>query len=140
MIGVTVNKDSDKVAKVVIINNKGEVLLLTRSKHHKKYAKELDLPGGHIKIGEKPDKGAIREVFEETGLKLSSVSFFKREQNKYFFFVKHNLKEGNLNKIILSEEHDDKKLYKIKDLNKKNMFEQIAIEVLESLQDDQTIN
>tara|TARA_Y100000114_G_C11731066_1_gene313620 strand:+ start:584 stop:985 length:402 start_codon:yes stop_codon:yes gene_type:complete len=133
MIGVTVNKDSDKVAKVVIINNRGEVLLLTRSKHHKKYANELDLPGGHIKVGEKPDKGAIREVFEETGLKLSSVSFFKREQNKYFFFAKH---KSSKIKIVLSDEHDDKKFYKKEDLNDKNMFERIAIEVLEANKGD----
>lgn len=131
MIGVTVNKDSNKVAKVVILNNKGEVLLLTRSKHHKKYAKELDLPGGHIKIGERPEKGAIREVQEETGIKLTSVSFFKKEQNKYFFFAKHNSRN-----ITLSEEHDDYDFYKQEELNNRNKFEQIAIEVLESFEDD----
>lgn len=47
----------------VIQNNK--VLLI----HHKKFGKWLP-PGGHVEPNELPEEAAVREVFEETGLKI----------------------------------------------------------------------
>ena len=63
-------------------------------KYTKKYANELDLPGGHIKNDENLIQGLKREVFEETGLQINSFLFFdkkfqndnsKFEANKLFF-------------------------------------------------------
>lgn len=63
--------DQIKVGAGVIIWQKGKVLLGYRlSKHgHGVWA----FPGGHVEFGEHPDQAVIREVFEETGLKISDV-------------------------------------------------------------------
>lgn len=33
------------------------------------------IPGGHLEYGEHWEEGAVREVMEETGMKISNVSF-----------------------------------------------------------------
>ncbi len=38
-----------------------------------------DLPGGKIQFGESPDTTLIREVLEETGLEISTVSYLKSD-------------------------------------------------------------
>ena len=40
--------------------------------HHKKFNK-WNQPGGHIEDNEKPEETAIREVYEETGLKADTL-------------------------------------------------------------------
>jgi len=64
-------KDSNTVVKAIVLNNNNEVLMLRRSEYTKKYANELDLPGGHIKNDENLIQGLKREIFEETGLKIN---------------------------------------------------------------------
>ena len=54
-------------ATVYILENK-KVLLI----HHKKLQKWLP-PGGHMDENETPPEAAIREAFEETGLKIEIV-------------------------------------------------------------------
>lgn len=58
--------DVKMVAKVVVSNDAGQVLLLKEAD-----GDEWDLPGGHLKDGEDPAAGAAREVEEETGLRLA---------------------------------------------------------------------
>jgi len=48
----------------------GKVLLLKRSDYVDKYAREWDLPGGHLQEDESSEQGLQREVEEETGLEL----------------------------------------------------------------------
>ena len=124
-------KDIDVVAKVVILDSDNKVLLLKRSNYHKKFAGELDLPGGHLKEGENLISGLKREVFEETGLKIKNPVFFEKQKDRYYFFAKYNNK-----KIKLSDEHIDYGFYKEKELNKDKKFEKIAIKVLEKLKND----
>lgn len=50
---------------VYVINNENRYLML----HHKKMNKWLP-PGGKVDLNEIPDAAAIRECFEETGLKV----------------------------------------------------------------------
>ena len=53
MIKVNIVKnDIDAVAKAVIIDSKNRTLFLKRSSYVKKFAKEWDLPGGHLKENE----------------------------------------------------------------------------------------
>lgn len=54
---------------IVFIVNKNRVILV----HHKKEGKWL-APGGHVEQNETPDEAAIREVYEETGLKIDLAS------------------------------------------------------------------
>ena len=121
-------EDSDKVAKIVIYDSKKRVLLLKRSKYHKKYAGEMDLPGGHIKKGEKITVGLKREVKEEPGLSVSGLKFFKRDNNKLFYYAKYKKQP-----ISLSDEHVDYGFYSVKDLNPNNKFEKIALEIMETI-------
>jgi 8-oxo-dGTP diphosphatase len=62
-------KDIDKIVKAVMIQD-GKVLLLKRSDYVDKYAREWDLPGGHLQEDESAEQGLQREVEEETGLEL----------------------------------------------------------------------
>lgn len=56
------------VADAAIINNNGELLLIQK-KHNRLWA----LPGGLLNVGETPANGAIREAFEEAGIRSRPV-------------------------------------------------------------------
>ena len=77
MIKVKIKKDSDIVAKIVLIDKENKILFLKRSDFHKKHPGELDLPGGHLKEDESLSKGLAREVKEETGLDIKNPIYFK---------------------------------------------------------------
>lgn len=51
---------------ILVLNEKEEVLLETRSDNGK-----FSFPGGALNMGEKVKSGAIRETYEETGIKLN---------------------------------------------------------------------
>lgn len=57
------------VAKVVIVDNKNQYLLLERSNHPTLF-NDADLPGGIIEAGESPAEALIREVQEEIGIEI----------------------------------------------------------------------
>lgn len=124
-------EDSDVVAKIVIIDNENRVLMLTRSDYHKKYAGELDLPGGHLKENEPLNKGLKREVKEETNLDIDKAVFYKTVKNKHYFYTKYDSQP-----IKLSNEHVDYAFYEKKDLDPDSKFQKIAIEVLEKIKND----
>ena len=54
---------------VIIVNASGEVLFGKRSGSHAPY---WSIPGGHMEPGESFEQAAIREVAEETGLRLAA--------------------------------------------------------------------
>lgn len=56
---------------VLIWNEQGQLLMGQRKASHGKGT--WSVPGGHIDFGETPEEACIREVEEETGLKLESV-------------------------------------------------------------------
>jgi len=58
-----------QVAKVLIIDNDGCHLLMTRS-NHPTFLNDPDLPGGTIEEGEQVLEAALREVEEEAGILL----------------------------------------------------------------------
>lgn len=55
------------VAKMVIVDDSGRYLLLTRAAHPH-FGDDPDLPGGGVEDGENPREGVVREVYEETGI------------------------------------------------------------------------
>lgn len=65
-------------ASAFIINPENKKILLVK---HSDYDKWLQ-PGGHIEEDETPEEAAVREVFEETGLKIKLIGeHFPREED-----------------------------------------------------------
>ena len=97
------------VSKVIIFNG-GEVLLLRRAA--KSVSEDSpwtwDLPGGHLDAGETFEQAAIREVFEETKLILTEISYVGRDNNndKMTYFYITDQWGGD---IKLSHEHQEYK-------------------------------
>ena len=120
------DKDSKRVAKVIIVDDDNRVLMLKRSNYVDKYAGELDLPGGHIKVGEDFNKGIHREVKEETDLDISDPVFVGKLENLDFYTCKYSGRP-----IKISHEHTGFRFFKQKDLNPANRFDKMALKVLE---------
>lgn len=96
--------DTKNISKVVVLNHRGEVLLLQR-KSNQIFPKKWDLPGGHLVVGETWEQGAIRETKEETNLDLKDLEMiWDKGKNKYF-------KTSNFTGELFSKEelpeHDD---------------------------------
>ena len=68
---------------VIIINGKGELLVARRAKEPAQGT--LDLPGGFVDNEENAEQGMVREIFEETGLRISpdSVEYLFSFPNVY---------------------------------------------------------
>lgn len=60
-------------AKVLIMNNELNVLVIRRSETAPHGALMWDLPGGLIHYGEDPTRAALRETVEETGIVLDEA-------------------------------------------------------------------
>lgn len=66
-------------AGVILFNRKGELLLLLRDNIPTiGHPNHWNIVGGVIEEGETPEEAAIREVQEEIGVRLASVSLFRR--------------------------------------------------------------
>ena len=103
-------KDSTSVAKVIIVD-KNKALVLLRSSGEK-HPNKWDLPGGHIHEGEDIKDGLLREVYEETQLKLQEpIEELYSEGNITYF--KANMPNQD---IKLSHEHTEYKFVNVKTL------------------------
>tara|TARA_Y100000592_G_scaffold99283_1_gene174769 strand:+ start:1268 stop:1672 length:405 start_codon:yes stop_codon:yes gene_type:complete len=123
-------KDVDTVAKAVIIDEKGRVLMLKRSKDLDKYPEKWDLPGGHLKEKENLIKGLKREVEEETSLKIRDPELFHQDKKTYFFITKYDSR-----KIKLSHEHTAYSFIDKKALSEEDKYQRIALKGLEVYND-----
>ena len=96
--------------KVVIRDEEGKCLLIKRSMQSKGNPGKWDFPGGKVDPGETFDEGLLREVFEETKLKISlekPLTMIESESpanRVIYLFMEGNLVKGE---VKLSEEHDD---------------------------------
>jgi 8-oxo-dGTP diphosphatase len=105
--------DKGIIVHTVIRNDNNEILIIRRSRNNDVLPEFWDVPGGTLEDGEDPAYGAVREVLEETGLKIEKPDlFFCRsnvdlKKNKQFitlvFLSKHSNGEISLN----PNEHDD---------------------------------
>ena len=73
-------------ASTFIIDPKRQKILLI---YHKKFQNWIQ-PGGHLAEGENPEDGAIREAYEETGIKIKLV------QKKPFMIEEYHNFVGNI--------------------------------------------
>lgn len=58
--------------KVLLKNPDGKYLLMRRSKYESVFQDKWDIPGGRIDAGSSLSENLAREVFEETGLTMTS--------------------------------------------------------------------
>ena len=61
------------ISKIVIRNSNDEILILLRSKSAPVRPLTWDFPGGLVEVGENPKESVLREVQEETGIKLETA-------------------------------------------------------------------
>ena len=92
--------DVDEIVKAVLVSDSG-VLLLRRAPSEA-HSDKWDLPGGHLIEGEDAESGLLREVWEETGLRIGAAKeMYSQGKNTYF---KASLPSGE---IKLSKEHTE---------------------------------
>ena len=92
----------------VILNSENKVLICKSNKWNQKYV----IPGGHIEAGEKMEAALVREVKEETGLKIYDIqllgiteSIYSKsfQEQKHFIFVDF-ICRSNSDQVVLNEE------------------------------------
>lgn len=100
-------------AKAIIIDHDGRGLVVWRSKTHPHAPITPDLPGGKVEEGETMVQGLIREVEEETGIRISESTpklIGSATGSNYFgkdFYVElFEAKLANRPNITLSYEHE----------------------------------
>lgn len=72
-----------QTSHVWIFNSKGEILLQKRAKNKSSYPGLWDISAaGHLSAGETPEKGALRELFEELGINADSTKLKRIEVRK----------------------------------------------------------
>ena len=111
--GLTQDEDTDEVSKVIIADDSGKILILRRSDEGNMW----DLPGGHLKKGEKPEDGAKRETKEETNLDISDLNDVKTHENVHFYKCAAQKGEIQLKK----DEHTDFKWINPKEIEQYDM-------------------
>jgi len=95
-----------------IFNSDGKMLIAKRSPNKKIAPNRWNLIGGRIEPNEKPEYAAIREVFEETQIKLSpdDLSLFAENiqhwDRKHKFFCYTYIAHSN-NTPQLNQEHSE---------------------------------
>jgi 8-oxo-dGTP diphosphatase len=98
------------VAQKAMIRKGNEFLILKRSPDRPTYPNHWDFPGGMLEHGEDPEKGILREVSEESGLKVNVIKpIFCASRNvndRHVFFVVYEC-ELVSGEIQLSNEHTE---------------------------------
>jgi len=64
----TAGSETEEIASIFVF--RGEKALIGQRRDNDKYT----LPGGHIKLGESPYQGAVRELFEETNIRIQNAN------------------------------------------------------------------
>lgn len=104
------------IAKAVVFNDRGEVLLLRRSSTDTRRPLQWDLPGGAVDNGEAYTEAVVREIHEEAGLKV-----LVPQKNLIYTETMHAgvnivfliyMTSTNKTNVTLSNEHDKSGWYK----------------------------
>ncbi|MFC6274986.1 8-oxo-dGTP diphosphatase [Levilactobacillus tangyuanensis] len=64
-----------ELVTMVLVTDPTTNRVLVEDKRHVPWKAGHSFPGGHVEVGESCAAAAIREVYEETGLRLTAVSF-----------------------------------------------------------------
>lgn len=99
--------DTNSAVVILITDGAGKLIFGKRKDNN-----QWTLVAGHIKQGETPEQAAYREIFEESGLKVTSLSLIREEHSpmggKLYFFatqcqgkpVTSNDPDGEMSKIL----------------------------------------
>lgn len=117
-------------SSAILTNNKGQILLLKRSKTSKLFTHVWQLPEGKIKLGENPKLAIEREISEETGLKIKDIKYkgksvcVKRLFNvfPYLKIERHVFRAMHFGVIKLSFEHEDYKYFDLEKISQLNLL------------------
>lgn len=103
------------IASFVVIFDKKKRVLLS----HRRDLDIWNLPGGGVESGELPDEAAVRETFEETGLKIKIVDmvgvYGKPYRDEFIFVFRGKIVGGKLKKTA---EADETRFFKLKKIPK----------------------
>ena len=98
------------VAKALVIDKQGSILVLRRSGTHPHFPYHLDFPGGEVEEGEDPKSAVAREIKEETSLTVEPSELALCFQKVLPDALTHILLTTSVNdiqpKIVVSWEHD----------------------------------
>lgn len=98
------------VAKSLVFDSDGRVLVLQRSETHPNYAHHFDFPGGEVEGDENAAEAVSREIFEETGLVIDAVSVAQVYEKQIDKTLRHIVCAATYNRsqsnITLSCEHE----------------------------------
>ena len=121
----------ESIAKILIINDDGNVLTLTLSEHLKYPEKSYqpDLPGGIVDAGEPENLGVIREVQEECGIDLDPAKIrlayaetvYDEKENKSVTKLLYITHLDDAPAVTLSWEHSDYKWVSVTELQSIDM-------------------
>jgi 8-oxo-dGTP diphosphatase len=95
--------------RALITDTDGKILILKRSVDSKTNPGKWELPGGKVDQGEPFDKALVREVFEETQLKISLDNVIgASQQNLPLIRAVHIIISGKIvgGELNLSDEHE----------------------------------
>ena len=128
----------------LIIDNDNIVLI---KKNGGPYNGKLDLPGGTIEWGEKPEEALVRELEEEVGIEVLEYELFDGNSVTFEWIHKGELEQGHHigffykitkynntinNNIELSDKNDDSlgaKYYDISKLSKSDLSDIAYLEI-----------
>jgi 8-oxo-dGTP diphosphatase len=102
------------IARAVICNRTGRILVLHRSTVPRSRPLTWDLPGGRVEFGENPYETVEREVKEEAGIDITDLRVLDITSNvtPHHFHgigIAFSAQYDNVQPIVLSFEHDDYK-------------------------------
>lgn len=95
--------------RVLLTDEDGKILILKRSTESKTNPGKWELPGGKVDQGESFDKALIREVYEETNLKIKLDNVIgASQQNLPLIRAVHIIMSGKIldGELNLSSEHE----------------------------------
>ncbi len=102
---------------VILVNKKGDILLVRRAKNPKKGY--WDLPGGFVETGESMEDSIKREIKEELGINVSRLQYLSSFPDKYFY---NNVYEDVLGFVFVAHIDTEKGLKPADDVSACKFF------------------
>lgn len=100
------------ITKLVVVNRRGRILTMRRSKGAPRRPWTWDFPGGVVEYGEQPLESTLREAAEEAGLEFNAnevkiigvYSHSRSEEQAAIVFYRAKYNDAD---VVLSYEHDE---------------------------------